>query len=213
MYITFDPYYNVTMYNSFVATAKKKGIPIKEYIEVRTPYNWYIQIEEKYLPVFLDYKVASKETENYLLEKLIPLFSNEAYTLTRKLSTLPQSFETFVSPDIFQKIPTASYAVCFRYKNKETLMRYSKELGLKIYLLGRHRDWNLAFCFNKYIRNYVFTSDVLLEKNKASEFQKPCDFERMLNYKKLVKAKLNNKTMEYPYIDDGVYYPLKKLVN
>jgi hypothetical protein len=199
------------MYNSFVDVAKSNNINIKEYIEVRPPYRWFVEVAESHLPVFLKYEIATKEMQKFLLEKLVPIYPNEEYNLKRKKSTPPQSFEDFVSPTIFKRIPSEPYALCFRYKNKEQLMRYSKELGIKIWLLGRHREWFLAFTFNKFIRNYIYTSDVILEKNNIKEFSKPCEFEVDLNFKKLIKVKLNNKVIDYPYIEDGVYHPLKKL--
>lgn len=210
VYITFDGIYSIKNYNDFVNTAKAKKIELKEFINIRPPYRWYIQIEEKYLPVFLNYAVLPKADEKWLLEKMIPLNPMEEYILTRKVSDLPQDFQNFVSPNIFKDIPSADYCVMFKYKNKDELIKISKEIGIKIYVLGMHRGWNLAFTFNKYIRNYIYLDQIILEKKKPSDYQKAGEFEYTLNFKKLVKVKLTNKTLDYPYYEDGTWYPLKK---
>lgn len=210
VYITFDPYYDIIHYNEFIATAKLNKIEFKEFINVKAPYRWYIQIEEKYTPAFLRYNVLPKADDRWLLEKVIPLNPQEEYQVKRKVSSIPQNFQEFTSPYIFRQIIDEPYCVCFKYKNKEELMQISKEWGIKIYILGKHREWNLAFTFNKYIRNFIYMDQILLEKKKPLDFSKAGEFEIALNFKKLVKVKFTNKTLEYPYYEDGIYYPLKK---
>lgn len=210
IYITFDGIYNVQRYNEFVQNIKSYKVLYKEFISIRPPYKWHIQIEERYAPVFLKYQVLTKADEKWLLETMKPLYPNEAYILTRKVSDLPQDFQNFVSPNIFKDIPSADYALVFKYKNKEELLKISKEWGIKIYVLGKHREWNLAFTFNKYIRNFIFLDQIILEKKKPSDFQKQGEFEQTLNFKKLVKVKFTNKTIDYPFYEDGIWHPLKK---
>lgn len=210
IYITFDGLYNINSYNQFIESAIKNKLEFKEYISIKAPYRWYIEIDQKYAPMFLQYSLLPKGDEKWLLEKINGLNPNEQWLLKRKVSSLPQNFEEFVSPYIFRQIPYEPYCVAFKYKNKDELVRYSKELGLKIYVLGKQREWNLAFCFNKYIRNYIFKDQILLEKTDPKQFLKAGEFEYTLNFKKLVKIKLSNKTLEYPYYEDGVYHPLIK---
>lgn len=211
MFITFDPYYSVKEYSEFLNNSKKLGLKIEEYISLRPPHNWYLKVNKDQLPIFLKYDIASDSTQKFLVEKVKPLYSNEEYILTRRPTDAKSEFEKFTSPRIFQKIKSASYCCLFRYKNKDELVKITKEIPTKIYDLGTYKTWNLALCFNKYIRNYVYSSWILLEKKNESDFSKPGEFEYTLNYKVLVDVKFNNKTIEYPYWKEGTYYPLKRL--
>lgn len=209
-YITFDNYYTITDYNNFITNLKNNKINFKEFISTKSPYNFYIQIDDKYLPVFLKYNIVPDNTIRYLLEKVQGFYPNEKFYLTRKLSDSPLLFEKYISPKIFQDIKDNEYACVFRYKNKEELYRITRELGIKIWDLGRQREWNLAFTYNKFIHNYIHLNYIILEKTKSGQFSKPGEFELELNYKKLVKVKLDNKFINYPYYDNGIYYALKK---
>lgn len=210
MYITFDDFYSIKEYNSFIENAKKRT-EIQEYISLKPPHHWYIKIKKEHLPLFLRFKIASDSTERFLVQKIKPLYPSEEMQLIRRESTSLKDFERFVSPKIFQKVKHSSYAVLFRYKNKQELIKITKESPVKIYDLGQVGKWNLAMCFNKYIRNYIFSSWILIEKTKESEFVNPGDFEQYLNYKILVTSKFDNKTFEYPFVKDGVYTTLKRL--
>lgn len=212
IFMTFDEFYGVKDYNDFIANAVLNKIEFKEYISIKSPYRWYIEIDEKYKPVFLKYSLGAKGDEKWLLEKMMPLNPMEAYVLKRKVGDLPQEFSTFVTPNIFKDIPSLDYCVAFKYRNKEELRKISKEWGLKIYVLGTYRGWNLAFCTNKYIRNFIYLEQIILEKKKPSDFPKLGDFEQTLNFKKLVKVKFSNKTLDYPYYEDGEWNPLKRVV-
>jgi hypothetical protein len=211
LFITFDPYYSVKDYSDFIENSKKLGYKLEEFISLKTPNNWYIKVNKDQLPIFLKYDIASDSTQRFLVEKIKPLYPNEEYILTRRPTDAKSDFERFVSPKIFQKIKSASYCCLFRYKNKDDLIKITKELPTVIYDLGNYKTWNLALCFNKYIRNYIFSSWVLLEKKNESDFSKPGEFEYLLNYKILVDTKFNNKTIEYSYFKDGTYTPLKRI--
>lgn len=211
MYITFDPYYTVQEYSDFIKNAKEKGRPVEEYILLKPPYNWYVKINKSDAPIFLKYSEASSSIEPYLVEKIKPLYANEEYLLTRRSTDAKNEFERFVSPKIFQHVKRASYCCLFRYTSKDYLAKATKEMPLKIYDLGQYKNWNLALCFNKYIRNYVYNSYVFIEKKSESDFSKPGEFEYFLNYKVLVDVKFNNKTIDYPYWKDGTYTQLKRI--
>jgi hypothetical protein len=211
MYISFDSFYSIPEYNKFITTLLEKDIPFKQLISMRAPFKWYIQIASKYAPVFLNYSTLPKGTDKWLLETMMPINPAEAYILRRKPSNIPTDFETFTSPNIFKQLKTEPYCILFKYKNKEQLMHWSSEYGLKFYLLGRHREYNLAFSFQKHTRNFVYSNDILMEKTKMDQYSKPGEFEQELNYKKLIKVKLSSKTIDYPFIENGTYHPLKRV--
>ena len=210
-YITFDSYYTHTQYNDFIDNLKHNNIIFKEYVCIKSPYQFYIGIDEKYLPVFLKYKIASSTTIQYLLEKIVPFQSSDIYTLTRKTNDNAMSYEKFISPTIFKNIKLHDYACVFRYRNVEELMKITKELGITIWVLGKQRVWNLAFTYSKYIKNYIPLNYLLVEKNRSGDYDTPGYFEHQLNYKKLITTKLTNKYIDYPCYDNGKYLPLKKV--
>ncbi len=210
--ISFDESYDQVQYNSFIANLKTNKVEFKEFVSTRAPYYFYVEVDSKYTPVFLKYKVAPKGIYRYLLERVKPLQNNEQMLLTRRLSDSAINFEKFVSPNIFIDLKSADYAVVFRYRNKDQLIEMTKDLGIKVFVLGKHREWNLAFSFNKFIRSYVYNDWVLLEKNSPTLFKNPGEFEEELNYKHLIKVKLTNKTIDYPYYENGKYYPLKRII-
>jgi hypothetical protein len=210
-YVTFDDYYKPSEYNSFLNNLDYNNIEYEQYVCIRPPYHFYIYIDDKYLPVFLRYKIAESSIEKYMLNKIKAFYPNEKYMLTRKDSDSPSgSYEKYISPTIFKNIKNNDYACVFRYKNKEELIRISRELGVAIWDLGKQREWNLAFSYSKFIKSYIPLNWILLEKISSSQFSIPGEFEFELNYKKLNKVKLDNKYLDYPVYINGVYFPLKR---
>lgn len=208
MLITFDPYYTITSYNNFLQAAKDNKLQFTEYISTITPYYWYIDVPEKYLPVFVKYKKCSKAEERWLVAKLVPLFANEEFNLKRRETDKLANFEKFTTPKVFRTLRHKDYACVFRYKREQDLLEISRESGIKIWTVGEAKGWKLALCFSKYIKNYIPLDFIILEKKSKEEFSKPGEFEVELNYKKFVNDKLKNKYVEYPYYEDGKYYPL-----
>lgn len=211
MLISFDPYYTVTSYNNFIQAAKDNNVQFVEYISTITPYYWYIDVPQKYLPVFLKFKKCSKAEERWLVSKLVPLFASEEFALKRRETDRLTNFEKFTSSKVFRTLRHKEYACLFRYKREQELLDISRESGIKIWVLGdTAKGWKLALCFSKYIRNYIHSDMVILEKHSKEEFSKPGEFEVELNIKKLVTEKLKNKYVEYPYYEDGRYFPINK---
>jgi hypothetical protein len=208
--ISFDKYYTRLEYNIFLENLTASKVPFKEYVSIKPPYYFYFSIDEAYIPVFLKHDIAPKGTDKYMLERIKAFQQNEIYTLTRKQSDTPNSFEKYVSPIIFRNLKDNDYGCLFRYKNREQLVKITRDLGIKVWDLGKQREWNVAFSYNKFIRNYVPLDWILLEKKKPSDFSKPGEFEYEFNYKRLIKTKLTNKFLNYPYYEDGKYFPLKK---
>ena len=50
--------------------------------------------------------------------------------------------------------------------------------------------------------------NILLEKTSKTQFSKPGEIELFLNNKKFVTDKIMFKSINLPYVDDGVYKPL-----
>lgn len=205
--ITFDPYYSIQEYNKFIETAKKKNIKFKEYICIKPPYNWFIEIEQGKEPTFLDFKYATSTDERYLLEKLIPIYPADDTYLKRRETNPRSEYERYVSPNIFKKIPQAKYCTIFKFSSIDQIRKISTN-GIKVYYIGRYRGSYIGFSFNKYIQNFIMPSNIILAKTSDSQYSVHGEFEADFNYKFLVGSKMTNKTRELPYAMDGIYYPL-----
>jgi len=212
VYITFDDYYDVTAYNEFLTAAKNNKIPYQEYISTRMPFNWYIQIDDKDLPTFVNYEEITSADAKYLTNVLKPRRSNEVPYLLRRQTDSPKKFEKFVSPKVLIDAKDAEYVMFFKSMNKEQVQQFSRDLGdVPIYRFGdkTQRKGFVWFCVNPYIQGIVPDNLVLLEKKSKNEFNNPGELERELNFKVLVTEKISGKGIEMPYFQHGKYYPLK----
>lgn len=212
VYITFDPYYDVNQYNEFIAAAKNNYIEYVEFISIRSPYNWYIQIDIDDVPRFLNYDVMGSNHERFLVNRVRPRYSNEAYKLVRRETDNPKDFERFTSSKPLIEAKDEAYVCFFKVFNKEELLSVSKELGnAKIWKVGdkTERKGYVYMTFNPYIKGLIPQGNILLEKNSKGEYNKAGELEYTLNYKILVNEKLDGKGIELEYFQNGKLYPLK----
>lgn len=70
------------------------------------------------------------------------------------------------------------------------------------------KSWNIACCFNKMVRNYVYQHYILLEKTNKSDFSKPGEIEVYLNNKVFITDRIKFKPRELPYSENGQFHPL-----
>jgi hypothetical protein len=82
MYITIDPYYDIKFYNEAKEALKNNGVEYKEFINVKPPYNWYFQMDQK--PIMVDFDEATSSEERWMVNTIQPLRANEAYLLLRR---------------------------------------------------------------------------------------------------------------------------------
>ena len=88
-------------------------------------------------------------------------------------------------------------------KNKDELLRISKEYPGKIYYLGKYYDnkFRVCLCNNKMIKNYIEPSQILLEK--TPEMKEPGRFEADFNYLVLKLKDYIVKYTETIYAENG----------
>jgi len=120
-YITFDEFYGVNEYNSFINAAKNNGVEIREWISTRPPYNWYLEIDPKDLPRFLDFEIATSQQEKHLIKKIDPLVHADEYLLLRRETDSPNKFTKFVRNDYLTEVQEKTGITLFRYKNRQEL--------------------------------------------------------------------------------------------
>lgn len=209
-YITFDPYYPLSIINQFIESYRNKygkhSLRNKIGISTISPYNWFIRVDnQKNLPIWINYKVASTNEIKNMVHTVIPLLAVEEYRLMRRPGDLPNNFSRFITPECFKGFNNQKYAVIFRMTSDEDLKVISKEIGTTIWKLGKHRgNWKLCLCYDKGIKNYLSQNQIIQEKLSKSDFSSPGSFEVALNLK-LVSDKLHNKVMQYPYWKNGNY--------
>lgn len=210
-FYSFDDFYDIQEVNKFIDNLKTNKIPYRTYISIKPPHNWFYEVSDKYKPVWLKYDEIQKSMIKFLMQTIIPIDPSDEKYLRRTPSTPKSDFEKFISPNIFKKAKDKDYVIIFRYKDLKEIQNISKELGIKIFMIGKMRGYNLAMCFNKYVKNYVFQRNIIIEKTKKSEYSKAGELEYALS-EEMRFAKLVKKTRKYPYVEDGSYHPLNKTI-
>ena len=212
IYITFDTYYGVNEYNSFINSAKNNGVVLTEWINIRPPYKWYIGLNSKLdLPKFVDYEIANSNDEKWLVKKIDPLVSKDDYLLIRRENDSETNFTKFVNNDYLTDAYTNKKLILFRFKNREELLRISKSVEMqdsKIYILGTYRTWNLAVCTNPYILSHIATDWVVYKALAESDFSKVGEIEAYINYYILRTVKIDKKHFNTKYVMNGIYTPV-----
>jgi len=221
-YITFDPYYDIQTYNSFITASKNNGVELEEYIRIRQPYYRYVKLKYKEdLPTFVNYDFCSLDDKKFLVSVIKPTYPNEALYLRRKAGQ-DNLVKKYVTPKPLLNLDKKKYLIFFKAKSQSYLMDLSKKIPkTKIYKLGKSKllQYNIYYCFNPYIKNYIENEKILMEfgenansgiVTKQSIPKGDGEIEYLLNYYVLIKEKIENKTLEAEYYIDGKYKPLKR---
>jgi hypothetical protein len=208
MYITFDNYYSEEKYNEFIQASKNNNIQVQEYISIRPPYFWYLKVDQT--PQFLNFETLPKKDEKWLVSKLQARYPNEEYILQRRIGS-NIAFEKYISNSVLVKTRTEPYFIIFKAGGKAEVQELSTKIpDVKIWDLGKIRGYHYLVSFNKYHKNFLLSTQIVIEKTKPNEFKNPGEVEQFLNYNIFVKYKLENKTIEVPYFENGNFVPLKK---
>lgn len=208
MYITIDPYYDTQFYNECKETLKNNGVEFKEFINVKSPYLWYFQLDQK--PLMVNYDEATESESRWMVNTVQPLRDNEAYLLLRRDNDLgPKALLKFVENEPMKAARQSEYAVFFTIKNREEAERLTRDYPGKIWFMGKYYNNKYRVCLatNRTIRGLLNDNQVLLERNK--ELSEPGRFEAELNFKVFRGNDMLIKFTETPYFEDGKYKPVK----
>jgi len=224
IYITFDRYYDVDEYLSFLTSAKNNGIEYEEYIKIRPPFLRYIKLQNKNdLPSFVNFDFATSSEIKWLVSTIKPVQPNQEYLLRRR-DGKDVSYWDYILQEPMKNATKKDYMMVFKSNDFTEMAQISKKLGdSKIYKWGKAKikGFKIYYCFNPYIQGIVQSRNVLLNYGKnlvpsyalRTESQIPKvkgDIEFQLNYYVLVKEKLENKTLEAEYWSNGKIYPLPR---
>ena len=211
-YISFDPYYPVEQVNKFMEQYENNGFSYKKnmLISIKPPYNRYIVVPNNHVPMFIKYYEASSTELFFMVHQLIPLYPKEEFMLQRRAADNEMSIARFIEPNIFKELKQKSYGIVFRWTNSQDLQKITTQLKNKVWLLGTVRgSWKLGFSFDKGVKSFITTDQIILEKLSKSDYSRPGEFEVKLN-QILLTEKLSNKVMEYAHWDSGKFYPLPR---
>ncbi len=82
MFITIDPYYSTQFYNESLEALKNNNIEFSEFINIKPPYNWYLDVEKE--PIMVNYDIASGSERRWMVNKVEALRTNEEYSSSKK---------------------------------------------------------------------------------------------------------------------------------
>lgn len=224
MYITFDPYYGVDEYNSFKIAAKNNGIEYEEYLRLRPPHKRYLKIKDKKdLPSFVNYDFATSSDIKWLISTVKAVQPNQEYLLRRREGK-DISYWNYILPDPLKEAHKEDYIMVFKSQDFTEMAQISKKLGdIPIYKWGeaKVKRYKIYYCFNPYISGLISEGNKLMEFGKIEGHSQalkhdrtvpkiPGDLEYNLNHFVLVKEKLEDKTFEAEFWQNGKINPLKR---
>lgn len=207
--ITIDEYYDIEFYKQCIEALKNNGTPFKEYISIKSPFKWYLDLPSD--PVMLNFDKLPKQSERFLVNKVIPLTSASEYLYSRRDDTGAGSFYRYTENEPFRECRVNGSGVFFHVKNKDELLRISKEFPGKIWFLGRYfsNKFNVCLTYNNMIKNFIPKESILLE-NTSKE---PGRFEADFNF---LVLKMKDMIIKYdvtPYALNGNYVMPKVMGN
>lgn len=202
MLITIDPYYGTQFYNECKEALRNNQVPYKEFVSIKAPYNWYLQLDQK--PIMVNYDIASDSESRWLISKVIPLRPNEEYLLLRRDNDVgAKAVMKFVENEPLKEARTSEYAVFFTIKNRQHGEQLTKDYPGKIWFMGKYYDNKYRVCLATHpvIKGFLDPDQILLEKTQ--EMQEPGRFESELNWKVFRRNDYLVKFTETPYFEGG----------
>lgn len=206
MFITIDPFYTIEEYNQSLHALKNNNIEYKEYINIKAPFDWYIDVPSA--PIMTNYEELSDSQERWLVNKIQAARPNEEYKLKRRNNdTGKKALEKFVLNTPLKESSKAEYSCFFKIRNREQMLEISKNLpGIKLWYFGKYYNnkFRVAMCNNSLIRNYITPDEILIEKEQSTLLM-----EANLNFKVFRNKDKLKKFTETPYFLNGVFKPVK----
>lgn len=190
MFYTLDNYYSVKFYNETREALKNNKIKFNEFIDIKSPYQWYFKLNDNTKPIMINYDEVEKN--RFFIRKVQALRPNEEYLLQRREDDAGANLKKYLFNDAFRD--AENYGIFFHIKSKDELLKLSKDFPGKIYYLGKYYDnkFRVCLCNNIMIKNYISPNQILLEKTQ--DMKEIGRFEAEFNYRIL---KLNDYIIKY----------------
>jgi hypothetical protein len=206
MYITIDPYYSIQFYNEALQSLKNNGVDYKQYIHIKTPFDWYLELDQK--PIMVNYDELSEKETRWLVNTVKPLRPNEEYLLMRRDNDNgPKALLKFVENEPMREARKSDYAVFFTVKNREEIEQITKDYPGRVWYFGKYYNNKFRVCLatNSMVKNFINQDQILLEKTESE----PGRFEADLNWRIFRGNDMLEKFTETPYFEDGKYNRVK----
>lgn len=204
MFITIDPYYSIQFYNECKEALKNNEVQYKEFINIKPPYNWYLQVDQK--PIMVNYDESTDAENRWMINTVKPLRPNEEYLfLRRDNDSGAKALLKFVENEPLKAARESSYALFFHIKNREEGEQITKDYPGKIWYMGKYYNNKFRICVavHPLIKGFLNPGQILLEKTQ--EHNEPGRFEADLNYKIFRGNDTLTKFTETPYFENGKY--------
>lgn len=204
MYVTIDPYYDNEFYNECKEALKNNEVDFTEFLNIKSPYSWYFDIEQA--PVMVNYDRATGSQLRWMVSLVQPLRPNEEYLLLRRNKDKGRkAMLRYIENEPLKSARTSDYAVFFTVKNREELESISSEYPDKIWYMGKYYNNKYRVCLatHEVVENFLREDQILLKKNK--ELSEPGRFESELNWKVFRGNDHLIKFTETPFFLKGKY--------
>lgn len=204
MFITIDPYYDTQFYNECKEALKNNGVAYKEFINIKTPYNWYFKLEQS--PVLVNFDKATDAESRWMVNTVMPLRPNEEYLLLRRDNDKgSKALLKFVENEPLRVARESDYAIFFHIKNREQGEQLTKDYPGRVWFMGKYYDNKYKVCLatHQVVKGFLDQSQILLEKTQ--QMQEPGRFEAELNWKVFRQNDYLIKFTETPYFENGKY--------
>ena len=202
MLITLDPYYDVEFYNSCKDAMLNNNVETKQYICIKPPYNWYINVPHK--PVLVNWDPLPDSYEKWLVNITEPVLPNDAVVLFRRSADKGKSIKKFIMNDAYNDLEDTDVIV-FNASGQDELIKLSKSIPNKIWFLGRYYNKKIRLCMVR--KSDIATSlipkeQILMIKDKNTPFE---EMEANINYKIFFMKDMIKKFSLTPYFSKGAY--------
>ena len=206
--ITIDPYYDIQFYNECKEALKNNNVEFKEFISVKQPFDFYLEVEN--VPTFINYDEIARSRSRYLVNIITPLKPSEDYIYERRESfTNLKAIKRYAINEPLESAQQSGEGIFFT-ANKDEILRISKEYPRKIWFMGKYfnHKYRVFFTDNLIVKNYINESQILVE---SKQFKLVTELESELNFKIFREKDRLEKLSVTPYIKNGIFYPVSSV--
>ena len=198
MFITIDPYYDIKFYNSALEALKNNKVEFSEFISVKPPYNWYLQLVQA--PIMVNYDTI--KDPRWLVSRVRPNQINQEYLTYRRSDGHGKNFEKYINNPVLSEAYKSGFACFFNASNLGSVKELSKQIPSRIYYFGKYMSGRYKVCLScdPNILMFLNPDQLLLEKDSSE----PGRFEAEFNTKVLLKKEFLVKFYEVPYAEHGI---------
>lgn len=200
MLITIDPYYSIQTYNTSKEALKNNNISFNEFMCLKAPYHWYLELPTK--PMMMNFDELSKGVERYVVSIVKPLTPLDQWTYFRRNNDKNKLLTKFIYNDWCNELLNENFIV-FDCKDSNTLIKLSKAVDDKIYFIGKYINKRYNICIVKYsdaIRLLIPSETILYQRDKRQKLE---NFESEFNYTIFRYRDRIVKFASTPYFQNG----------